>query len=107
MSCHDCEGGGTSVLLSFMLGGAVGSILGILYAPGSGEETRRKIKFYAEEAADKAVERMQQIRTEADGAVDRVKTELMNQKERVTSAIDAGKNAFREERGLYEEGANG
>lgn len=106
MSCRECEGGGTSVLLSFMLGGAVGSILGILYAPGSGEETRRRIKFYAEEAADKAVEKMQQIRTDADGAIERVRGELKTQKERVTSAIDAGKSAFKEERENFEEGGN-
>ncbi len=102
MSCEcDCDccerGGGSGILLSFLLGGAIGGILGVLYAPGPGEETRRKIKYYADEAADKAVEKMQQVRVDAEEALSRVKTEVATQKEKITSAIDAGKNAFREE----------
>lgn len=103
MACERCDGGGTSTLLSFLLGGAIGGVLGILYAPGSGEETRRKIKFYAEEAADKAVEKMQTIRTEADSAINRVREEVKTQKERVTSAVEAGRSAFREEHAQFDE----
>lgn len=103
MSCEcECDGdrcgGGSNVLLSFLLGGAIGGILGVLYAPGPGEETRRKIKFYADEAADKAVEKMQKVRVEAEEALSRVKTEVNAQKDRITSAFDAGRSAFKEEK---------
>lgn len=105
MSCERCNGDGMNVLLSFLLGGAVGAAVGVLYAPGSGEETRRKIKFYAEEAADKAVEKMQNVRTEAEQTVSKVKSELKTKKEKLASAIDAGKSAFKEEKDSLEENA--
>lgn len=48
---------GTSALevtLSFLLGTATGFILGVLFAPASGEETRKRIKEEAEKAGIKA-----------------------------------------------------
>lgn len=97
--CDCCErGGGSGVFLAFLLGGAIGGLLGVLYAPGPGEETRRKIKFYADEAADKAVEKMQKVRVDAEEALERVKTGVASQKEKIASAIDAGRHAFREEK---------
>ncbi len=42
------------VTLSFLLGTATGFILGVLFAPSSGEETRKKIKEEAEKAGIKA-----------------------------------------------------
>lgn len=105
--CEECGGRTSSVLLSFLLGGVVGGILGVLYAPGPGEETRRKIKFYADEAADKAVEKMQKVRVDAEEALGRVKTEVAAQKEKLTSALDAGRNAFRAEQEELEGPAQG
>ena len=103
MSCeHD---GGMSTVMAFLLGGAVGGVLGLLYAPSSGEETRRRIKFYAEEAADKVVERMQQVREDADELCTKVREELAEQKERLSSALDAGRQAFKDEREALEENA--
>lgn len=105
MSDRYCEEGGSSSLMAFLLGGAVGGLLGVLYAPGSGEETRRRIKFYAEEASDKAVEKMQRAREEAITAVQKMKDEMAQQKEKFLSAVDAGRQAFRDEKSLLEENA--
>jgi len=96
-------GGSLDVLLAFLLGGAVGGVLGVLYAPSSGEETRRRIKFYAEEAADKAVEKMQAAREETISAIEKVKSEFNEQKSKVVTAIDAGKRAFRDEKNALEQ----
>lgn len=96
-------GGSLDVLLAFLLGGAVGGVLGVLYAPSSGEETRRRIKFYAEEAADKAVEKMQSAREETISAIEKVKSEFNEQKSKVVTAIDAGKRAFRDEKNALEQ----
>ena len=95
MSC-DNHDSGMSTVMAFLLGGAVGGVLGLLYAPSSGEETRRRIKFYAEEAADKVVERMQQVREDADELCAKVRDEFSEQKERLTSALDAGRRALYE-----------
>lgn len=96
----DC---GSSTLTTFLFGGAVGAILGLLYAPGSGEETRRRIKFYTEEASDKAVEKMQRAREETLGAIEKVKGSVLETKEKFTTAVDAGKSAYQEEREELEE----
>jgi gas vesicle protein len=102
MSCEQNDGG-MSTLLAFLLGGAVGGVLGLLYAPSSGEETRRRIKFYAEEAADKVVEKVQKAREEADVLCVKVREEISEQKEKLMSALDAGRQAFREEQESLEE----
>ena len=102
MSCDRNEGG-MSTLLAFLLGGAVGGVLGLMYAPSSGEETRRRIKFYAEEAADKVVEKVQKARDEADVLCGKVREEIAEQKEKLMSALDAGRQAFREEQESLED----
>jgi gas vesicle protein len=39
-------------LLAFILGGLIGTVLGVLYAPKSGRETRSDIKKFGEEIVD-------------------------------------------------------
>ena len=102
MRCEQHDGG-MSTLLAFLLGGAVGGVLGLLYAPSSGEETRRRLKFYAEEAVDKVVETMQKARDEADRLCEKVRGEIAEQKDRLSSALDAGRQAFKDERESLEE----
>ena len=41
------------VLLSFILGGLIGAAVGILFAPSSGKETRKKLKDLGEEFGEK------------------------------------------------------
>lgn len=103
MGCCERNDGGVSTLLAFLLGGAVGGVLGFLYAPSSGEETRRRLKFYAEEAADKVVEKMQQARGEADSLRVKVREEISARKEKLMSAIEAGRQAFRDEQESLED----
>ena len=54
------------VTLSFLLGTATGFILGVLFAPTSGEETRKKIKEEAEKAGIKAKEEYEKISVKAE-----------------------------------------
>ena len=54
------------VTLSFLLGTATGFILGVLFAPATGEETRKKIKEEAEKAGIKAKEGYEKITHETE-----------------------------------------
>ena len=57
------------VTLSFLLGTATGFILGVLFAPASGEETRKKIKEEAEKAGEKAKEGYDKFVHEAEKGI--------------------------------------
>lgn len=79
--------GAGSVLLSFLLGGAVGAGLALLLAPQSGPETRRKIKDFAEDMKERVGE-----------TVEKGKDLFEQKKSVITTAIDAGKEAYEKER---------
>ncbi len=46
------ERSGMKVFISFLFGAAVGAGLGMLFAPQSGKETRRKIKEFSDKVGD-------------------------------------------------------
>ena len=73
------------VTLSFLLGTATGFILGVLFAPSSGEETRKKIKEEAEKAGLKAKEGYEKITHETEKG-------LKVAKEKTYEGIDALKD---------------
>ena len=65
----------TAGIIAAFLGGAiVGGVLGVLFAPESGEETRRKIT----EALEKRGIKLSQ--TEMDDLVDEIKSEVTSEK---------------------------
>jgi len=65
----DKTSGALEVTLSFLLGTATGFILGILFAPASGEETRKKIQERAVETGEKAKEGYEKISKEAEKGI--------------------------------------
>lgn len=58
---------------AFVGGVAVGSLLGILFAPASGKETREKIKENFQGLEDQAKEKFQKVREYASEAIERGK----------------------------------
>ncbi|MBN1272629.1 MAG: YtxH domain-containing protein [Candidatus Aminicenantes bacterium] len=65
--------GAVEVTLSFLLGAATGFILGVLLAPASGEETRKKIQEKAAEVGTSAREGYEKIAKEAEKGIKVVK----------------------------------
>jgi gas vesicle protein len=61
------------VTLSFLLGTAAGFILGVLFAPASGEETRKKIQEGAAKTGEKAKDSYEKIHKEAEKGIQLVK----------------------------------
>lgn len=43
-------------ILAFLLGGAIGACLGLLFAPKSGKETRKKVKIFFDDIGEKTGE---------------------------------------------------
>ena len=83
-------------LLNFFLGLGVGAGLGLLLAPKSGVETRGLIADKAGEGRDYLRERGVELRGEADELVERGKEALSRQRENLSEALDAGRQAYRE-----------
>ena len=112
----DDRDSGAAVLLSFLLGGVTGAALALLYAPRPGRETREmlgeKLREGAErgrELKDQALEKGRVLKEQALGKgrailddateyVDRQREVIEERKDRFTAAVEAGRQAYREEK---------
>ncbi len=115
-------------LKGLFIGGAVGAIVALLYAPKSGKETREEIgrkvdDLYdrareeyeesmtkARRAYDSAITRLKDLEVDArkkaeevedivDDIIEKGKTTVEGSKGRLKDALDAAKSAFKEEKG--------
>jgi gas vesicle protein len=86
-----------SVLMAFVLGGAVGAGIALLLAPQSGVETRRRIREFADEAKGKASEYACTAKETVTSTVDRAKDLYEEKKSAITAAVEAGKQAYPQE----------
>lgn len=83
----ETEKRGGSILVPFLVGAFAGAITALLLAPKSGKELREDIKDFATNARDNLASTIERGKGLYDGSVSAVKT-----------AIDAGKDAYVEER---------
>jgi gas vesicle protein len=82
----------------FMVGLGVGALLGILFAPKSGEETREYLVGKAEEGKEYAQRKARELRERAEDLLERSKEVAKNQKESISAAVDAGREAYQREK---------
>ncbi len=84
--------------LFFILGGFVGAAVALLLAPRSGEETRRLIAMKTRDSADFIANRTKDMSEKTGGLIDRGKELLQQQRDQLAAALEAGKQAYREEK---------
>ena len=92
------EGNGASNFGFFLAGLGMGAILALLFAPRSGKETREYIAGKAEEGRDYVKAKTEDLRRQAEGAVEKGKDLVTKQKELLSAALEAGKQAYQEEK---------
>lgn len=101
------EKNSSGLALAFILGGLIGAALGVLYAPSSGKETRKKIKNISGEVIDNASEFIEDVKGKTASVVENLKEKtihvvedakekLNSKKERLEFAFEAGKKAYKE-----------
>ena len=90
------ERNGAGGVLWFLAGLGVGAVVGILYAPQSGSETREILMSKAEEGRDFVRKRAKEARTQAEQWAERGKEVYSAQKDQIRSAVEAGRQAYRE-----------
>ncbi|MCX7910471.1 MAG: YtxH domain-containing protein [Endomicrobia bacterium] len=72
-----------SSLLAFLLGLGIGAILGILFAPAEGKETRKKIAKYLEDLEEKGEEYLEKGREFVEEEADKIKKFVEDTKEKI------------------------
>jgi gas vesicle protein len=91
MSDHD-----GSSLGWFLAGLGLGAVVGVLYAPRSGSETREVLRERAEEGREYMRSRAREAREQASDWVDRGRNVVGQQKEQFRAAYEAGRQAYHE-----------
>ncbi len=79
----------------FIAGLGLGALVGVLYAPRSGSETREQILRSADEGKEWATSRAREAREQANQWVERGKDVVRAQKDQLSSAVEAGRQAYR------------
>jgi gas vesicle protein len=83
----------------FLAGLGIGAALALLFAPRSGEETRQMIRGKADQGRDYVTGRSRELREQAEELVEKAKDLVTQQKEQLSAALEAGKQAYQEEKG--------
>ena len=81
----------------FLVGLGIGALIGILFAPKSGEETRDYLSSKAEEGRDFAQKKARELRERAEDLIERSKEIMARQKDAISTAVDAGKETYKRE----------
>jgi gas vesicle protein len=89
----DDNGGG---FMWFLAGLGLGALLGVMYAPRPGSETRESIFEKAGEGRDFVKARARQAREQASDWAERGRDVINQQRDQIRSAVDAGRQAYRE-----------
>ncbi len=84
--------------LYLMLGAMIGAATALLLAPRSGVETRKLLLSKAREGADLVVSRTKTVAGKATDYVERGKELVQQQRDQLSAAFEAGKQAYREEK---------
>jgi len=101
------EKNSSGTVLAFILGGLIGAALGVLYAPGSGKETRKKIKNltgdlidnagdFVEDVKEKTINVVENAKEKVNSTFEDAKEKLNSKKERLEFAFEAGRKAYKD-----------
>jgi gas vesicle protein len=93
MPC-DNKGSALEVAVSFLIGAAAGFVAGILLAPASGKETRKKIQDEIDKTGEKAKEGFEKITKEAEKGIRVVREKTQEGIDSVKEFIDKKKEEF-------------
>lgn len=101
----DDRSGTSGVVLSFLVGALSGAALAILFAPRSGRETRELLGEKLRETTDRgrragagALERGRETAEDAARYLERQREALEKRRDRLASAVEAGRQAYRDEK---------
>jgi len=90
------ERDGGNSFVWFLAGLGLGALVGVLYAPRSGSETREELRARAEQGREYVRTRAREAREQASDWVDKGRGVVNQQKEQFRAAYEAGRQAYQE-----------
>jgi gas vesicle protein len=78
----------------FLVGLGVGALVGVLFAPKTGEETRELLSKKADEGRDYAQRKARELRERADEIIEKGKDVAGRKKDSIAAAVEAGREAY-------------
>jgi gas vesicle protein len=82
----------------FLVGGGIGAVIALLFAPRTGRETRDLIAQRASESRDRVASAGRNVSDKVTSYIERGKEVVNSQRDQFSAAIEAGKQAYRDER---------
>jgi len=89
----------TDRMTYLLIGAGLGAVFALLFAPKSGKEMRDDIVDVSRRGYKKGSDGAQIVGEKVADQVDSVRGTISKQKSNIATAIDAGKQAFKQERG--------
>lgn len=86
----------SSKLPYFIIGLGFGAAAGILFAPKSGDDARVELRQRADEGREYLKRRSGEFREQAGHAFDRGRERMQGQRSQLSSALEAGRRAYRD-----------
>ncbi|MGH9365704.1 MAG: YtxH domain-containing protein [Thermoanaerobaculia bacterium] len=91
-----------SLALAFLLGGALGASLALLFAPERGPQARARLRGLAADLKDRSADLVEEMRDRVEDVLGQGKEVFDEKKSILSAAYQAGKEAMDKERGKYE-----
>jgi gas vesicle protein len=85
-------------LAYFLIGGGIGAVIALLFAPRSGKETREIIAQKAVEGKELLTSAGKNVSGTVSTYLEKGKEMVNTQRDQLAAAIEAGKQAYREEK---------
>lgn len=93
----DERSGFLAVVFSFLTGAALGAGLALIFAPQSGEETRKKIKDTTDKVTDDVKKNYEKLTQETQKAVETLKTTSEKAVGQIKTFIEGAKESIKKE----------
>ena len=91
-----------SLALAFLLGGALGASLALLFTPEGGPQTRARLRGLATDLKDRTADLAEDLRDRVEDVIGQGKEVFDEKKTVLSAAYQAGKEAMEKERDKYQ-----
>ena len=88
----------SAAALAFILGGALGASLALLFAPVEGSQARQRLRRFAHDLSEKTADLTEDMRDRMEEAMEQGRDMYEEKKSLLSAAVKAGKNAMNKER---------